>query len=124
MEKVSGIHLDWYLNEWTQTTHTIDYGVKAVDGSIITLERIGQMPMPIDIEVVFTDGSTQEFNIPIEMMRGSKPTSATVLKDWAWANPMYTFDVKKPVKSVMIDKSGLMADVNLENNTTLKKRDN
>ena len=124
MEKVSGIHLDWYLNEWTQTTHTIDYGVKAVDGSIITLERIGQMPMPIDIEVVFTDGSTHEFNIPIEMMRGSKPTSATVLKDWAWANPMYTFDVKKPVKSVMIDKSGLMADVNLENNTTLKKRDN
>jgi len=121
MEKVSGIHLDWYLNEWTQTTHTIDYGVKSVDGSIITLERIGQMPMPIDIEVVFTDGSTQEFNIPLEMMRGSKPTSATVLKDWAWANPMYTFDVKKPVKSVMIDKSGLMADVNLENNSNLKK---
>lgn len=121
MEKVSGIHLDWYLNEWTQTTHTIDYGVKSVDGSIITLERIGQMPMPIDIEVVYTDGSKQEFNIPIEMMRGSKPTSATVLKDWAWANPMYTFDVKKPVKSVMIDKSGLMADVNLENNTNLKK---
>lgn len=121
MEKVSGIHLDWYLNEWTQTTHTIDYGVKAVDGSIITLERIGQMPMPIDIEVVFTDGSTQEFNIPIEMMRGSKPTNATILQDWAWANPIYTFDVKKPVKSVMIDKSGLMADVNLENNSNLKK---
>ena len=121
MEKVSGIHLDWYLNEWTQTTHTIDYGVKAVDGSIITLERIGQMPMPIDLEVVFMDGSKQEFNIPIEMMRGSKPTTATVLKDWAWANPLYTFDVKKPVKSVMIDKSGLMADVNLDNNTNLKK---
>ncbi|MBG7611480.1 M1 family metallopeptidase [Polaribacter sp. BAL334] len=121
MEKVSGIHLDWYLNEWTQTTHTIDYGVKAVDGSIITLERIGQMPMPIDIEVVFTDGSTQEFNIPIEMMRGSKPTNATILQDWAWANPIYTFDVKKSVKSVMIDKSGLMADVNLENNSNLKK---
>ncbi len=121
MEKVSGIHLDWYLNEWTQTTHTIDYGVKSVDGSIITLERIGQMPMPIDIEVVYTDGSKQEFNIPIEMMRGSKPTSATVLKDWAWANPIYTLDVKKPVKSVMIDKSGLMADVNLDNNTNLKK---
>jgi aminopeptidase N len=30
MEKVSGIHLDWYLNEWTQTLHTIDYGVKSV----------------------------------------------------------------------------------------------
>lgn len=121
MEKVSGIHLDWYLNEWAQTTHTIDYGVKSVDGSIITIERIGQMPMPIDIEVIYTDGSKQEFNIPIEIMRGSKPTTATILKDWAWANPIYTFDVKKPVKSVMIDKSGLMADVNLDNNTNLKK---
>jgi hypothetical protein len=55
------------------------------------------------------------------MMRGSKPTNATILQDWAWANPIYTFDVKKPVKSVMIDKSGLMADVNLENNSNLKK---
>ena len=39
MEKVSGIHLDWYLNEWTQTLHTIDYGIKSVEGNEITLER-------------------------------------------------------------------------------------
>ena len=117
MEKVSGIHLDWYLNEWTQTTHTIDYGIKSVDGNEITLERIGQMPMPIDLEVVFTDGSTQSYNIPLEIMRGEKPTSAKILEDWAWANPTYTFKTDKTVKSVVIDKSGLMADINLENNT-------
>lgn len=117
MEKVSGIHLDWYLNEWTQTTHTIDYGIKSVGGSKITLERIGQMPMPIDVEVVYTDGSSENFNIPLRMMRGEKPTSAKVLEDWTWAHPTYTFDVAKPVKSVTIDKSGLMADINLENNT-------
>ena len=117
MEKVSGIHLDWYLNEWTQTTHTIDYGVKNVDGKTITLERIGQMPMPLDIEVTYTDGSKESFNIALEMMRGNKPTSATILKDWGWAYPTYSFKVMKPVKSVIIDKSGLMADVNLENNS-------
>jgi len=117
MEKVSGIHLDWYLNEWTQTTHTIDYGVKSVDGKTITLERIGQMPMPIDLEVEYTDGSKESFNIPLRMMRGVKPTSATILKDWGWAFPTYTFDVSKDVKSVVIDKSGLMADIKLENNT-------
>ena len=124
MEKVSGIHLDWYLNEWTQTTHVIDYGIKNVDGSKITLERIGQMPMPIDFEVIYTDGSKENFYIPLEMMRGEKPTTAKLLDDWAWTNPTYIFDTGKAVQNVIIDKSGLMADVNMENNTTLKKRDN
>jgi len=117
MEKVSGIHLDWYLNEWTQTIHTIDYGIKSVDEKNITLERIGQMPMPIDLEVIYTDGSKENFNIPLRMMRGNKPTSATVVEDWAWANPVYSFSVSKNVKSVVIDKSKLMADVNDENNS-------
>ena len=116
MEKVSEIDLGWYLNEWTQTLHTIDYGVKSVNGKTITLERIGKMPMPIDVEVVYQDETTESFNISLEMMRGSKPTTATFLKDWGWAYPTYSFDVSKEVKSVQIDKSGLMADINLENN--------
>ena len=116
-EKVSGIHLDWYLNEWTQTTHNIDYGIKSVNGKEITLERIGKMPMPIDVEVTYTDGSKEMFNIPLRMMRGEKPTRATKLKDWTFAHPTYSFNVSKDVKSVEIDPSKLMADVNLENNT-------
>ena len=116
MEKVSGIQLDWYLNEWTQTLHTIDYAIKSVDGKNITLERIGQMPMPIDLSIVYTDGSTEDFNIPLRMMRGNKPTEATILEDWAWANPVYSFAVSKTVKSVTIDKSKLMADINADNN--------
>ena len=117
MEKVSGIHLDWYLNEWTQTTHTIDYGIKSVDDKTITLERIGKMPMPIDVDVEYADGTIESFNIPLRIMRGAKPTNATVLEDWAWAIPTYSFDVAKSIKSVTIDKSGLMADVKLDNNT-------
>jgi hypothetical protein len=50
------------------------------------------------------------------MMRGEKPTSATVIPDWAWAYPTYTFEAKKAIKSVQIDPSGLMADVNQKNN--------
>jgi len=116
-EKVSGLQLDWYLNEWTQTTHTIDYGIKSVNGKEITLERIGQMPMPIDVEVTYTDGSKESFNIPLRMMRGEKPTNATVITDWTFAHPTYTFTAKKEVKSVEIDPSKLMADVNQENNS-------
>ena len=116
MEKVSGIHLDWYLNEWTQTIHTIDYGVKSVNNKTITLERIGKMPMPIDLEVTYVDGSIENFNIPLRIMRGNKPTTATVITDWGWAMPTYTFNASKAVKSVTIDKSKLMADVNVDNN--------
>jgi len=121
-EKVSGLHLDWYLNEWTQTIHTIDYGVKDVEGNKITLQRIGKMPMPIDVRVTYTDGSTEDFNIALRMMRGNKPTSATILKDWTWAHPTYTFEVTKEVASVEIDPSKLMADINETNNKfTLNK---
>jgi len=116
MEKTAGLDLSWYLNEWTETTHTIDYGVKSIDNNTITLERIGQMPMPMDVEVTYTDGTSESFNIPLEMMRGNKPTTATILKDWGWANPTYSFTASKSVKSVTIDKSGLMADINLDNN--------
>ncbi len=115
-EKVSGIHLDWYLNEWTQTTNTIDYGIKQVKDKQITLERIGAMPMPLDVSVEYADGSKELFNIPLEMMRGNKPTKATVLKDWGWAYTTYSFDVSKKVKSVEIDKTGFMADINPLNN--------
>jgi len=117
MEKVSGIHLGWYLNEWTQTTHTIDYSVKSIEAKTIILERIGQMPMPIDVEVTYLDGSSESFNIPLEMMSANKPTVATILKDWGWANPTYTFTTAKAVKSVAIDKSKLMADINEGNNS-------
>jgi len=114
-EKVSGIHLGWYKNEWIETTNVIDYGIKTVNDKSITLERLGEMPMPVDVEVVFKDGSTQEFHIPLEIMRGHKPTDAKILKDWGWAYPTYTFEVDKKIKSVQINKLGFIADVNREN---------
>ncbi len=115
-EKVTGLELDWYLMDFAQTTNTIDYSVKAIEDQNITLERIGLMPMPIDVSVTYTDGSTEDFYIPLQIMRGEKPTSATVKPDWAWAYPTYTFRASKAVKSVQIDPKNGMADVNKGNN--------
>lgn len=115
-EKVSGLQLGWYLTDFAKTTNTIDYGVKSIDGTKVTLERIGLMPMPIDLTVTYTDGSTEDFHIPLRMMHGTKPTSATIQADWAWAYPTYSFETKKPVKSVEIDPKKLMADINRANN--------
>ena len=115
-EHVSGLELDWYLIDFAQTTNTIDYAVKTVDSNAITLERIGLMPMPIDLTVTYTDGSSEDFYIPLQMMRGEKPTTATLLSDWAWAYPTYTFETSKTIQSVEIDPKGLMADIEKENN--------
>jgi len=125
-EKVSGLELGWYLTDFGQTTNTIDYGVRGVMGrgetSVVILQRVGLMPMPIDIEVVYLDGAKENFYIPLQMMRGEKPSDSprTVLKDWAWANPSYSFTISKPkkeIKSVTIDVKNKMADINKYNNS-------
>ena len=42
---------------WTQTTNTIDYGIKSVvenkSQTVIKINRIGSMPMPLEILVNF-----------------------------------------------------------------------
>ena len=115
-EKITDFELDWYLIDFAQTTNTIDYGIKSVSGSDIVLERIGQMPMPLDVSVTYNDGSKEDFYIPLQMMRGQKPTTATIAKDWAWAYPTYTLKTSKSVAYVEIDPSQMMADVNRDNN--------
>ncbi|HEX8268540.1 MAG TPA: M1 family metallopeptidase [Flavobacterium sp.] len=127
-EKVSGANLDWYLTDWTQTTSTIDYGIKNVaqtaNATSITLERIGRIAMPIDLHITFQDGRTEIYYIPLRMMHFEKPNTnpsllRTVLADWAWAYQTYQFEIpanKGIVKSVTIDPSGLMADVKQTDN--------
>ncbi len=116
-EKVSGIQLDWYLNYFTQTTASIDYAIESVESNIITLRKLGKMPMPIDLEVTYSDGSKEDFYIPLRMMLGEKPTTATTLDDWSWTSPTYNFTTKKSIKSVEIDPSKLLADIDNTNNS-------
>ncbi len=115
-EKVSGIQLDWYLNYWTQTTHFVEYAITDVNNNQITLENKGLIPMPIDVKVVYTDGTSEDFYIPLRMMYGQKPTKATVINDWPWVQPTYSFQTSKTIKSVEIDPTKRLADVNLKNN--------
>lgn len=127
-ERVSGAELDWYLIDWAETANTIDYGIKDVADNAgkttVTLERIGRMPMPIDLKVDYADGTSETFYIPLRMMNFIKPNpnpnvKRTVLEDWAWAQSNYSFTIDKKktaIKKITIDPSGLMADVKPANN--------
>jgi len=127
-EKVSGAELDWYLQDWTKTTNTIDYAINSVDSegeqTMVSLQRNGLMPMPVDVDVTYADGSKETFYIPLQMMRWEKPaeegSKRTVKKDWAWGFPTYELEIpvsENEISSIEIDSSQLMADINRDNNT-------
>ena len=132
-ERVSGIQLKWYLTDWTQTTNTIDYGIQSVvetdeDQTEITLRRLQEMPMPVDLLVNLKNGQQKLYYIPLTIMRGQKENPYnmpwTQLEDWSWANPEYRFLIdlpKEDILSVVIDPTFFLADINRENNLYLQE---
>ena len=84
------------------------------------------MPMPVEVEVTFNDGHKKRFYIPVQMMRGEKPVpkSTTILSDWAWAYPTYSFTIKNnsDVQQIIIDPDQKVADINLKNNRLSKEK--
>tara|TARA_B110000858_G_scaffold142165_1_gene161397 strand:+ start:1283 stop:3106 length:1824 start_codon:yes stop_codon:yes gene_type:complete len=126
-ERVSGLQLQWFLTDWTQTTNKIDYAiseVNEVDGvTKILLKRKELMPMPLEILVQYKNGETELHYIPISLMRGEKENPYaigwTVEKDWNWASPEYSLIINKPkqdIQIIVIDPSNLMADVDKNDN--------
>jgi hypothetical protein len=128
MEKISGLELDWYLDYFIASTKTIDYGIKNVEAeggkTKITLERVGQMPMPLDVVVTYLDGSQEMVYLPLVIMRGEKPSEPGLPKrvlteKWPWTNFSKEVILARPIseiKTVEIDPSRRMADINRENN--------
>nr|WP_237701658.1 M1 family metallopeptidase [Algoriphagus machipongonensis] len=128
MEKESGLELDWYKEYFVYTTKTIDYGIKDVnpqgDETDIVLERIGLMPMPLDVVVTYKDGTQEMIYLPLAIMRGEKAPEADaptriITEDWPWTNITKTIRInrkKSEIKSVEIDPSKRLADVQQGNN--------
>lgn len=128
MEKVSGMQLSWYLNYFIHTTKTIDYAVKTVvdrdDNTFVTLNRLGDFPMPVDLMVTFRDGTKELYYIPLSETLGNKPIeNREVLRNdlvaWPWVNPDYTVRINRPaeqIASIEIDPTQRLADIRRENN--------
>jgi hypothetical protein len=128
MEKESGLQLHWYYRYWIQTTKRIDYGISNIiekDGiGMVTLQRVGEFPMPIDLVVTYKDGTKELFYIPMNELMGNKMIENKTIKHtdsetWPWVNPTYTLSIGRKlseVESVEIDPSLRMADINRKNN--------
>jgi len=127
MEKQSGLELDWYNEYMVNSTHTIDYLVKEVrttsEGSLVKLEKLNQMPMPVEVQIDFEDGSSELWYIPMRIMRGEKKDFKTdlpvkTLDDWPWTHTNYQVVVPadKKIKGITIDPQRQTADVDVKNN--------
>jgi len=123
MEQSSGIQLWWYLNQFVHSLNVIDYTVNVNEkkgGTSIVLTRRGDFPMPIDLIITFQDGKQKGYTIPLEIMRGSKKDKwenivFETCEPWQWVFREYILDINIPtafIKSVAIDGSGRLANVN------------
>ncbi|MCX6289907.1 MAG: M1 family metallopeptidase [Bacteroidetes bacterium] len=126
-EKTSGIQLQWLKEYWVNSTKTIDYGLNDIQAgnntAIISIQRLGKLPMPIEVIITYKDGTTELHYMPLDLMLGAKGTESSVNrivhKSWQWVAPTYTFETSKPLsalKSIEIDPSYRMPDLNRSNN--------
>ena len=128
MEKQADMELDWFYHYWIETTFTIDYGIKYfIDtdkGSSLVIERLGRIPIPVELNITYKDGREELFYIPLRMMRGKKEFNKDIqvisLPDWPWTYPEY--EIILPVKTsdiakIEIDKHHLTTDTNRKNNS-------
>lgn len=112
MENVSGEELNWFWRGWFFNKWKIDQAVKNVqyvngdfkNGVQITVENIGQLPMPTTVQIRFKDGTAQTVKIPVEVWK----------RNTEWT---FKVDSKKEINEVKLDPDSVVPDVNLENNS-------
>ena len=127
-EKTSGIQLDWYKDFFVNTNKTIDYGIDSLwdeGGKMqVRFRNNGTMPMPLDIDLLFKDGSRETVYIPQYLMFGEKSNEEPIIKrtvgaPWKWTHPTYTISVDRKLldlKKIEIDPKKRMADTERRNN--------
>ena len=126
-EKVSNMQLQWYKEYMLNTMKTVDYGIDSLweekGVSKIRLRRVGEMPMPIDLELTFKDGSKELHYVPVNLTFGEKPaenkTTRVVHEEWKWTHTTYIVEFKgrlTNLKEVKIDPTGRLADIDERNN--------
>ncbi len=118
------VDLNWFFDQWLETTKNIDYGIKKVkhknDTLQIELVRKGSMQMPVDLLIVAKDSSQTQVTIPNKYFVKSNTIQAPeVWHGWGLLNQTYTLKLHytNKVSDVIIDPSKRLADINMLDNS-------
>ena len=111
MENTAGEDLGWFWKGWFYNNWAIDQAVKSVNytdddptkGALITLENVGQMPLPVQLDIQQENGQPIQMKLPVEIwQRGGQ----------------WTFHAKttSKIKKVTLDPNRQYPDVDTTNN--------
>jgi hypothetical protein len=111
MDNAAGEDLSWFWNEWFMSTMSLDQSVKAIDynegdpskGSLITIENLGEMALPVTAVIKEENGKTGTVKLPAEIwQRGGE-----------WTFP---YKSTSKINLVTLDPEHKLPDVNPDNN--------
>ncbi len=109
MRDRSGMDLDWFWRDWVYTTARLDQAVVEVSthpdgGTRIVLENRGDMVMPAELKVTFSNGNIQTIPLPVEMWN---------------QGPVFTYHLTslQAVRSVELDPDQALPDIDRTNNS-------
>jgi aminopeptidase N len=109
MEDVAGENLDWFWRGWFYTTATLDQAVANVqvgateEPTRITIAHHNDLMLPVEMQITFADGSTEQRRIPVEAFYTSDTFDVTVAPD-------------RTVQQVQLDPRAILPDVDRSNN--------
>ncbi|HTD40794.1 MAG TPA: M1 family aminopeptidase, partial [Mucilaginibacter sp.] len=112
MDNAAGEDLGWFWKEWFTTTWKLDQSVKSIEyvdkdpakGSLITLENLEEMALPVTVLVKEENGKTGTVKLPAEI--------------WQRGNT-WTFQYKSTSKVLyaIIDPEHKLPDIDPDNNS-------
>ena len=107
-EDVSGRDLSWFWRAWYYETWTLDQSIADVyelDGeTVIEIEDIGNVPMPVLLEIELEDGTVIERRVEEDVWLNGSRTHQLIVS------------TESPVSYVVIDPEFLLPDVDRRNN--------
>ncbi|MDF3077640.1 MAG: family metallopeptidase [Sphingobacteriaceae bacterium] len=111
MNNAAGEDLNWFWKGWFFTAGKVDQAVTSVkyvkddaaQGALITIENKGEIPMPVTVQIVRTDGKTDTVKLPVQVWQ----------RDASWT---FRYPSTSAIKSVSIDPDKRLPDVNSGNN--------
>ena len=103
MRDASGMDLDFFWRDWVFTTARLDQAVDSIGAEKVFLGNRGSMTLPLEMDIIYADGSTERVRLPVEMWNQGTRFG-------------YRTRGGKPVRKVVVDPRRVMPDVDRSNN--------
>jgi len=112
VNNITGRNLDWFWSSWYFSNSYIDLGVRDVEksgnGYTVTIDNIGGMPTPVDLQLGFADGT------------GSTVHETPAIWEPNLRRATVVISTSKPVQSVRL-QGGIWVDADSTNNRWVRK---